>query len=94
MITPVSFASIGYNTYIYFSVFNFCFIPLIYFLYPETRKLSLEQIDKLFTGEKVMLHWKESMGEIRGEVEGGSAGARTGLEEEKGHVQELEAGRP
>lgn len=45
------------------------FLPLIYFFYPETRNLSLEQIDKLFTGEKIMLHWDSSMGEAAG-VEG------------------------
>lgn len=44
-------------------VFNFCFIPLIYFFYPETQNLTLEQIDKLFTGDKVLLHWRDSMGE-------------------------------
>jgi len=42
-------------------VFNACFLPLIYFCYPETQNLSLEQIDKLFTGDKVLLHWKSSM---------------------------------
>ncbi|KAF7543473.1 hypothetical protein G7Z17_g10719 [Cylindrodendrum hubeiense] len=61
-ITPVSINSIGWKTYVYFGVFNFCFIPMIYFLYPETRFLSLEQIDKLFTGDKVKLHWDNSMG--------------------------------
>ncbi|KAE8371242.1 hypothetical protein BDV26DRAFT_286933 [Aspergillus bertholletiae] len=61
-ITPVSIDSIGYRTYIYFAVFNFCFIPLIYFFYPETRNLTLEQIDHLFTGKKVQLHWHASMG--------------------------------
>lgn len=59
-ITPVSIKSIG-RTYIYFSVFNFCFIPLIYFFYPETRNLSLEHIDRLFTGEKILLHLPQSM---------------------------------
>jgi hypothetical protein len=43
------------------TVFNAFFIPLIYFFYPETQNLSLEQIDKLFTGDKVLLHWKSSM---------------------------------
>lgn len=54
-------------------VFNFCFLPLIYFFYPETQNLTLEQIDKLFTGDKVMLRWTPSMGEIGdvGEVKGG-----------------------
>ncbi|KAE8311689.1 hypothetical protein BDV41DRAFT_565623 [Aspergillus transmontanensis] len=67
-ITPVSIDNVGYRTYIYFAVFNFCFIPLIYFFYPETRNLTLEQIDHLFTGEKVKLHWHASMG-IAGHAE-------------------------
>lgn len=54
-------------------VFNFCFLPLIYFFYPETQNLTLEQIDKLFTGDKVMLHWTPSMGQIGdvGEIKDG-----------------------
>ncbi|KAH8649135.1 sugar transporter STL1 [Xylariales sp. PMI_506] len=63
-ITPVSITNIGWRTYVYFCVFNFAFLPLIYFFYPETRNLSLEQIDKLFTGDKVKLHWHASMGDI------------------------------
>jgi hypothetical protein len=65
-ITPVSIRNIGWHTYVYFAVFNFCFLPLIYFYYPETRNLSLEDIDKLFTGDKILLHWKPSMDEIEG----------------------------
>lgn len=51
----MSIKSIGYRTYIYFCVFNACFVPMIYFLYPETARLSLENIDLLFTGDKVLL---------------------------------------
>lgn len=65
-ITPVSIDNIGWRTYIYFAVFNAAFLPLIWFFYPETRNLSLEQIDKLFTGGKVMLHWHPSMGDPQG----------------------------
>ncbi|OTB05536.1 hypothetical protein M426DRAFT_260735 [Hypoxylon sp. CI-4A] len=65
-ITPVSIANVGWRTYVYFCIFNFCFLPLIYFFYPETQNLSLEQIDKLFTGDKVLLHWKASMGDVDG----------------------------
>lgn len=65
-ITPVSINSIAWRTYIYFAIFNACFLPLIWFFYPEVRNLSLEQIDKLFTGEKVLLHWRDSMGERQG----------------------------
>lgn len=31
LITPVSIGSIGWKTYVYFGVFNACFIPAIYF---------------------------------------------------------------
>ncbi|KAI0199870.1 hexose carrier protein [Astrocystis sublimbata] len=65
-ITPVSIANIKWRTYIYFAVFNALFLPLIYFFYPETRKLSLEQIDKLFEGDKVKLHWTPDLGEVEG----------------------------
>ncbi len=88
-ITPISFASIGWRTYIYFGVFNFCFLPLIYFLYPETKNLSLEQIDRLFTGEKVLLKWKPSMGDRHGED---AAQPSSGDDSEKVHqVQMVEA---
>ncbi|EED17669.1 MFS sugar transporter, putative [Talaromyces stipitatus ATCC 10500] len=61
-ITPVSINSIGYKTYVYFCIFNFCFLPLIYFFYPETRNLSLEDIDTLFTGENIIFHAKPGVG--------------------------------
>ncbi|PKS06200.1 hypothetical protein jhhlp_007517 [Lomentospora prolificans] len=67
-ITPVSISNIGWKTYVYFCIFNAAFLPLIYFFYPETRNLSLEQIDKLFTGDKVKLHWHPNMGAIEGVV--------------------------
>ncbi|KAJ9658810.1 hypothetical protein H2201_007668 [Coniosporium apollinis] len=65
-ITPVSINSIKWRTYIYFAIFNAAFLPLIWFFYPETQNLSLEQVDKLFVGDKVLLHWKPSMGERQG----------------------------
>lgn len=36
MITPISFASIQYRTYIIFAVINAFIAPVIYFFYPET----------------------------------------------------------
>lgn len=36
MITPVSFSSIGYKTYIIFAVINAFIFPVVYFFYPET----------------------------------------------------------
>lgn len=65
-ITPISIGSIGHRTYIYFAVFNACFIPIIFFFYPETARLSLEQVDLLFTGDKVLLHLPDNLRERDG----------------------------
>ena len=55
-ITPVSIKTIGHKTYIYFCIFNACFVPMIYFLYPETANMELNDIYLLFNGRKVLLH--------------------------------------
>lgn len=68
MITPVSINSIQWRTYIYFAALNLSFVPIVYFFYPETRNLSLEQVDLLFVGKKVQLHWHVSMGSPEGVV--------------------------
>ncbi|RFU35482.1 hypothetical protein B7463_g870, partial [Scytalidium lignicola] len=47
-ITPISFANIGWRTFIIFAVLNAVFIPMIYCFYPETKGLKLEDIDELF----------------------------------------------
>lgn len=39
---------LGYGIYVIFAVFNFCFIPIVYFFYPETKGRSLEELDVLF----------------------------------------------
>lgn len=52
MITPVSFSSIGYKTYIIFAVINAFIFPVVYFFYPETAYRSLEEIDSIFRGTK------------------------------------------
>ncbi|KFX91449.1 hypothetical protein O988_07749 [Pseudogymnoascus sp. VKM F-3808] len=48
MVTPIMISNIDYGTYIFFAAMNACFIPIIYFLYPETKKRSLEEIDLIF----------------------------------------------
>jgi sugar porter (SP) family MFS transporter len=48
MITPVLIASINWGTYLFFGVLNALFIPILYFLYPETAGRSLEEIDLIF----------------------------------------------
>ncbi|KAK9446872.1 general substrate transporter [Limtongia smithiae] len=48
LITPIGIANIGWRFYIIFAVFNFSFLPLIYFYYVETARFTLEQIDEIF----------------------------------------------
>ncbi|KAL4883236.1 general substrate transporter [Aspergillus karnatakaensis] len=46
--TPTGIETIGWKYYMLYAIFNFCFIPLIWYFYVETAKLSLEQVDRLF----------------------------------------------
>lgn len=48
MITPIMITNIHWGTYLFFAILNACFIPVIYFTYPETAKRSLEEIDIIF----------------------------------------------
>jgi len=52
MITPISFTSIGYKTYIIFAVINAFIFPVVYFFYPETAYRSLEEMDIIFRKTK------------------------------------------
>lgn len=47
-ITPPAINNIGYKTYIIFAVLNACWVPVIYFFFPETKGLELEDVDRLF----------------------------------------------
>lgn len=48
MVTPIMLANISWGTYLFFAVVNACFLPVIYFFYPETKRRSLEEIDIIF----------------------------------------------
>ncbi|KAE8153679.1 general substrate transporter [Aspergillus avenaceus] len=47
-ITPIAFENIGWKTFVIFAVLNAVFIPMVYFFYPETKGLELEDIPLLF----------------------------------------------
>ncbi|KAI9693250.1 MAG: hypothetical protein M1822_005246 [Bathelium mastoideum] len=49
MITPTLIANLKWKGYLIFMCLNFAFIPLVYFCYPETANLTLEEIDHLYT---------------------------------------------
>ncbi|KAL2830879.1 general substrate transporter [Aspergillus cavernicola] len=46
--TPTGIESIGWRYYMLYAIFNFLFIPIIWYFYVETANLSLEQVDRLF----------------------------------------------
>ncbi|KAF4126123.1 sugar transporter [Geosmithia morbida] len=48
MVTPVAIDSIGYKYYIVYAVVAFCIPFSVYFFYPETMGMSLEDIDLIF----------------------------------------------
>ncbi|KAG5975975.1 hypothetical protein E4U55_007518 [Claviceps digitariae] len=86
-ITPIAIDNIGWKTYIIFAVLNAAWVPIIYFLFPETKGLELEDVDGLFavydnegsgTGSGTSIrHVIESVGED------GAAHRRGGLAAEK-----------
>ena len=49
MITPTLISNLRWKGYLIFMCLNFAFIPLVYFFYPETANLTLEEIDNLYT---------------------------------------------
>jgi sugar porter (SP) family MFS transporter len=64
-ITPIAINRIGYRTYIIFAVLNAVWVPIIYFFFPETKGLELEDVDRLFAKNdeaRTMLHGTQVAG--------------------------------
>lgn len=53
-ITPICFNNIGYRTYIIYAVTGAVVLPTVYFLSPETKGRSLEEIGQIFEAPQ---HW-------------------------------------
>lgn len=47
-ITPIATSNISWRTFIIFAVFCALWVPIVYFFFPETNQLELEDIDHLF----------------------------------------------
>ncbi|KAF2202177.1 general substrate transporter [Delitschia confertaspora ATCC 74209] len=50
-VTPPGIESLHWRFYIIWTVFNFAFIPTVYFFYPETAGRTLEDVDRFFAGD-------------------------------------------
>ncbi|SPO31343.1 probable sugar transporter [Ustilago trichophora] len=48
-LVPSALENIRWKTYIIFAILNACWVPIIYFMLPETKGRNLEEIDELFT---------------------------------------------
>lgn len=99
MVTPTLLNSLAWKGYLIFMCLNFSFIPLVYFCYPETSNLTLEQVDWLFynsgvvkRSRRVARHGWEGVegGQTNGGVlETGSVGSAEGKD---GGVEKREIG--
>lgn len=62
MITPILLNRLAWKGYLVFMATNFLFVPLVYFCYPETANLTLEEIDYIFADEsKHSVKWSLEM---------------------------------
>ncbi|KIL84856.1 hypothetical protein FAVG1_11726 [Fusarium avenaceum] len=48
MITPILINRLQWKAYLIFMATNLAFVPIIFFLYPETSNLALEEVDYIF----------------------------------------------
>ena len=56
-ITPIGIANLQWRFYIIWTLFNFAFLPTIYFFYPETAARTLEDIDRFFReNHHILIH--------------------------------------
>lgn len=46
--TPPAIQNIGWRVFIIFAIFNAMWVPIVYFFFPETKGLELEDIDHIF----------------------------------------------
>ncbi|KAH8732018.1 general substrate transporter [Phaeosphaeriaceae sp. PMI808] len=68
-VTPPGIENLHWRFYIIWTIFNFSFIPIVYFFYPETAGRTLEDIDRIFHGDTPVLIFrdKEAIAEKRPE---------------------------
>lgn len=88
MITPVCFSRIAHHTYLIFAGINFLMIPVVYFLYPETKGRTLEEMDLIFANTPVSRPWESVR--IAKEMPFAHSGNALDLEQYKPHAEHME----
>ena len=75
--------NLGYKFWIIWAVICFSFIPITYFLYPETANRTLEDIDRFFeTNPGLLIHRNKLAVQLHRPVEFIEADARIAAHEE------------
>ncbi|KAF2751724.1 general substrate transporter [Sporormia fimetaria CBS 119925] len=67
-VTPDMLENLTYGTYIFFGLLTFMGAAFVYFIVPETKGLSLEEMDILFGSVGVAQREKERWAEVHAEV--------------------------
>jgi hypothetical protein len=65
---PIGFVTIGWKYYLVIICWCIVFLPMIYFFWPETARLSLEEISAKF-GDDVAVHVHDVSAEQRRELD-------------------------
>jgi hypothetical protein len=68
--TPIGFASLGWKFYLVWASVAVSIIPSVYFFYPETTALSVEEIDKVFIDAPKLAESRRREKKANGGVEG------------------------
>jgi hypothetical protein len=87
---PSGIQNLGYKFWIIWAVICFAFIPITYFLYPETANRTLEDIDRFFeTKPGVFIHHNKLAVQLHRPAEFIEADARIAANEEEKMSPEL-----
>ncbi|OTB02824.1 hypothetical protein M426DRAFT_13072 [Hypoxylon sp. CI-4A] len=94
MVTPIIINRLQWKTYLIFTATNLVFVPIIYFFYPETGNLRLEDVDYLFTkGGDPVKNAREVAKRLKSGLEVFPSDIESGMEKQeagKVHVETLE----
>ncbi|KAM5364162.1 hypothetical protein ACJZ2D_011663 [Fusarium nematophilum] len=68
---PIRFASVGWKHFLLVTLWSGLFVPAVYFFWPETARLPLEEIGKQL-GDEIAVHITDATDEERGQLSTGS----------------------